>query len=221
MIPNCSCGTAATGQAAFTGVVRRHLSLVYFAAMRQTGGDPHLAQDVSQAVFSSLALKAPQLAHRVSIAGWLYTCSRYIGARLAARRAATAASAGGGTDWKAGAVSAVAIAMNQMGPVLDEALGAAQRDRELVLLRYFQDHTFAQISAKLSLSADAARFRLERALGKMRARLARRGIESTLTALELALASQAQAAVSCAGRLGHGDRRLGGHLDIDGGCRAP
>lgn len=80
-------------------------------------------------------------------------------------------------------------------PVIDEVLHTlSERDRELVLLRYFHENSFVEISARLGLSADAARFRVERALGKMRASLARKGIESTSAALAVALADQAQAA---------------------------
>jgi hypothetical protein len=84
----------------------------------------------------------------------------------------------------------------RIGPLIDDALLALNpRDRELVLLRYFHEDSFLQISAKLGVSADAARLRLGRALDKMHTRLARRGIESTAAALSLALASQAHAAI--------------------------
>ena len=58
---------------AFTEVVQRHLGLVYSVALRRVGGDAHLAEDVTQRVFSVLARKAPVLVHRATLSGWLYT----------------------------------------------------------------------------------------------------------------------------------------------------
>src|SRR5882672_9164967 len=65
---------------AFAELVRRHLGLVYAAALRQVGGDAHLAQDVAQLVFTDLARKASALAGRDTLAGWLHTSTHHAAA---------------------------------------------------------------------------------------------------------------------------------------------
>src|SRR5262245_48425414 len=68
-------------EADFAELVRRHLDVVYSAACRQTGGDAHQAQDVTQTVFADLARKAPLLTHHTALIGWLYTSTHFAAAR--------------------------------------------------------------------------------------------------------------------------------------------
>jgi DNA-directed RNA polymerase specialized sigma24 family protein len=49
---------------AFAQLVARNLSLVYHAALRRTNGDAHLAEDVAQKVFTSLAQNARSVGSR-------------------------------------------------------------------------------------------------------------------------------------------------------------
>src|SRR5687768_361461 len=68
---------ATRSQAAFAELVQRHLTLVYAVALRQVGGDAHLAEDVAQQVFVALARKASSLTDRVTITGWLYRSTHF------------------------------------------------------------------------------------------------------------------------------------------------
>lgn len=54
-----------SSQEAFADLVDRKIGLVYSAALRQTGGDAHLAQDVTQAVFLAMACRAGDLKRHV------------------------------------------------------------------------------------------------------------------------------------------------------------
>src|SRR5918992_832690 len=65
--------------AAFALLARRHLDLVYAAAVRRVG-DRHLAEDVTQAVFVILARKPKSAARSPSLGAWLLTTVRYAAA---------------------------------------------------------------------------------------------------------------------------------------------
>jgi RNA polymerase sigma factor (sigma-70 family) len=180
---------------AFAELVRRHLGLVYHAALRQCGGDAHRAEDVAQTVFTDLARKARSLGRHPGLAGWLYTGTRHAAAqavRTEVRRQARESEAQVNAELAADPTAD----WEQLRPVIDDVLQAlGEADREAVLLRFFEERPFAEIGARLAVSEDAARMRVDRALEKMRGRLARRGLTSTTAALALALATQAGAAV--------------------------
>src|SRR5271163_4789464 len=67
---------------AFTELVKRHVNLVYSAALRQVNGDGHLAKDIAQIVFTDLARKANSLSHRKTLTGWLYTSAHFAAAKI-------------------------------------------------------------------------------------------------------------------------------------------
>src|SRR2546430_1500527 len=72
---------AENSETAFTELVRRHVNLVYSAAIRIANGDAHRAEDVTQQVFAQVARQAQRLARHPALAGWLYTTTRLIALR--------------------------------------------------------------------------------------------------------------------------------------------
>src|SRR3954469_17048998 len=65
-------------EGAFTELVRRHLNLVYFAALRRTRGNGPLAEEIAQSVFAEAARKAALLTRHATVIGWLYTTTRNV-----------------------------------------------------------------------------------------------------------------------------------------------
>lgn len=161
---------------AFAELVKRHVNLVYSAALRQVNGDEHLAKDVAQTVFTDLAQKAGSLALRESLTGWLYTSTHFTAAKIIrgeTRRRdreekfmrEIISENAPETDWQ------------KIRPALDAAMHDLKAsDREAILLRYFENRQFAEVGAKLGLNENAARMRVERALEKLRGILTKRGI---------------------------------------------
>lgn len=183
-------------EGAFAELVRRHLPLVYGAALRQLGGATHRAEEVAQSVFTDLARKAASLSHREDIVGWLYTSTHFAAAKLKRteqRRQQREQEAHIMHELLSGPASAD---WERLRPVLDDAMHElGERERAVILQRFFQGQRFAEIAPRLGLSEDAARMRVERALEKLRALLAKREITSTTAALALALGSQPAVAV--------------------------
>lgn len=184
---------AGRAEEAFAELVRRHVNFVYACALRRVGGDAHLAEDVTQQVFTKVAREAAALARRDVLSGWLYTTARHASAQVVRgerRRAVREQEAHIMNELTA--TSAHDAEWERLRPVIDEAMDdLREEDREAVLLRFFEGKSFGEIGAKLRLSENTARMRVERALDTLHGRLAQRGVTSTAVALGAVLAGQA------------------------------
>lgn len=176
---------------AFAALVQRHFDLVYSVAMRQVGGDVHLAKDAAQIVFAALARKAASLADRATLGGWLYRAAQF-----AAIDVVRAERRRRGYEQEAVAMKEISgerrdeVDWERVRPLLDRAIGELNEvDRDAVVMRFIHGCSFADVGGRLRLTENAARMRVERALGKLHASLAKRGVRSTAAAMAAAIAA--------------------------------
>ncbi len=190
---------ARTGSdAAFTELVRRHGGAVRAAALRQTN-QPHLAEEVTEAVFLALARKAATLNPSTVLLGWLLRATRYAAidalraesrrqrhqAELHAMHCSDPAS-GGSPDPEAESL------WQRLAPYLDQALFRLRElDRHALLLRFFENKTLGAVGAALGIPEEAARKRVKRALERLHAELVRQGAPASAPLLPVVLGSYA------------------------------
>jgi len=184
--------------AAFQELVRRHARLVYGSA-RQRVGDAHAAEDITQSVFLALAIKAHTLPAHTILTGWLYRVTRYTAIDYLRReqhrreREMTAHE----TQQLHGQPDPAAAALwQEISPHLPAALDRlSDTDRNAVLLRFYQQNSYAEIAEALRVSPDSARKRVDRALDRLRRFLGGKGIRASAGGLVAALGAGAAEAV--------------------------
>lgn len=178
---------------AFAELVRRHLPLVYSAALRQVQS-PELAQDVAQTVFLDLARNASKLPASTIIPAWLHQVARRAAIdvvrsehrRQTRERIAQQLSEmnSSSTEW------------SEIEPLLDDAVQSLDDDdRNAILLRYFANKSLREIGETLGASENAAQKRLTRAIDRLTQFFTRRGIRVSSAALITALSANAVQAV--------------------------
>jgi RNA polymerase sigma factor (sigma-70 family) len=199
---------------AFTALFERHVHLVYSVALRQARNPSH-AEEVTQAVFILLARKAKSLSPGTVLSGWLYQAARLTTANLIKREIRRQRRE---QEVYMQTLTESDISLwEQISPLLDDAMGRlGEKDRNAVVLRYFENRTPQEVAAALKLNEATARKRVSRALEKVRKFFTKRGVISTtaviagaisahsVQAAPAALASSATAAAIARGAISGG-----------------
>ena len=174
---------------AFAEIVRRHLNLVFSAALRQVRS-PQLAEEVAQSAFTDLARQADRLAPDTILSAWLYQVTRLTAidvVRREARRQFREQVA-----HELNAMNATAADWTHIEPLLDEAMHALDNiDRTAVLLRYLENKSLREVGQMLGTNEDAARKRVSRAVERLREFFSKRNVTIGASGLVVLISANA------------------------------
>jgi RNA polymerase sigma factor (sigma-70 family) len=177
----------AHSEEAFTALVSRHINLVFSAALRSVN-NPSQAEEITQAVFVTLARKAHALRRGTVLSGWLYQTARLTAAnfiRTEMRRHQREQQA----HLQSTMNEPEPEAWTHVGPLLDEAMSHLnEKDRNAIVLRFFEGKPLKEVGDALGATEDAAKMRVNRALDKLRDFFHHRGITVPAAALTAAIA---------------------------------
>jgi RNA polymerase sigma factor (sigma-70 family) len=175
-------------EAAFAAIVARHVNKVYSVALRHTSR-AHQAEEITQAVFVILARRAHKLSKPVVLSGWLYHTARLTALTLVRseiRRAHREEEAHMQTIVNQTEPDLWA----QIAPELDAAMaGLNEKERNAIVLRYFDNKTLREVGGALGITEDAAKMRLARAVDRLRALFTKRGLTLSVGVLTTSVAA--------------------------------
>jgi RNA polymerase sigma factor (sigma-70 family) len=179
---------------AFRELVTRHIGLVYSVALRHTG-NPHHAEEISQAVFVLLVRRAKSLGKNVVVSGWLYHTARLTAAnfqRAEFRRIRREKEVYMQSPTKDEIADEV---WRDLLPLLDRAMASlSAADRDCMVLRFFENKSFRDVASTLGIEEGAAQRRVSRSLERLRAFFRGQGLDLSASAIAGAVSANSIAA---------------------------
>jgi RNA polymerase sigma factor (sigma-70 family) len=172
-----------SSEAAFAILIERHINLV-FSVARRAVRDPHLAEEVTQAVFIILAQKAGALTPRTILSGWLCRTARHVSAKaltVQRRRQHREQQA----YMQSHLNETESNVWMEIEPLLETAMAdLGKKDHDAVVLRFFEGRSFKEAGAALGTTEAGVKMRVNRAIEKLRKFFTTRGL--TLSAAVIA-----------------------------------
>ena len=173
---------------AFATLVSQHINLVYSVALRQVH-DPHLAEEITQAVFIVLARKAKSLSPKTILSAWLCRTARNVSAntlKIQRRRQLREQE----SHMQSILNESDSDAWSQIAPLLDEALNClGTKEHDAVVLRFLDGKELKHVGAAMGTTEDGARMRVNRGLEKLREFFTKKGVTLSATAIAGAVAA--------------------------------
>jgi RNA polymerase sigma-70 factor (ECF subfamily) len=176
-----------------SAALHRQIDLVYAFALRQTR-DTEMAADVTQAVFLVLARKqkAGHGPPEKFIRGWLFKVASF-----AVREARRAAARRAHHERRAAMNAPETVALTEkekaelVAMVDASMLRLSAMDREVIVRRYLQGESLADVAAAVGMSENTAGRRVARALAKLRKMVAGRGVHASSSVIAAVAGEQA------------------------------
>jgi RNA polymerase sigma factor (sigma-70 family) len=175
-------------QTAFASLARRYAGLVFHVAMRCTGS-AELAEEAAQNAFVILARKADRIDASSGLASWLHRTVFFEASKLRDRegryqkRIASLAERIGNDQTEDGSWEGTA-------PILDHVLNDLRPDDlKVILLRFYEGCSYREMVSRFGSEEATWRKRCNRAVERLREKLASRGANVKTTVLIAALAA--------------------------------
>src|SRR5437899_2034269 len=159
---------------AFATLVSRHLNMVYSVALRQVG-NVQAAEEITQAVFLTLARKAPGLRDSTVLSGWLFQTARLTAAnfqRSELRRKRREQE----LFMESNLNEESAELWREISPLLNDAIAnLGDKERDAIMLRFIEGKNLREVGATLGVTEEAAKKRVSRGVEKLRTFFGSRG----------------------------------------------
>jgi RNA polymerase sigma factor (sigma-70 family) len=176
--------------APFRALVDRFAGLVFTSALRRTG-NPASAEEITQNVFALLARKAASLRSHPNLSAWIFRttqleCAKTMRSEMRHQRKLDALASESPST-----TADDSAAWREALPALDASLDQlAEKDRALVIQRFFERKRFAEIAGSTGKSEAACKMQLKRALEKLATLLRSRGIALSVPVIATGLSAE-------------------------------